>query len=131
MAGNRVVAHRRDGHLIKGSTSDFLPTRDVFHVTAIDGSGVVAVRISELKAIFFVKDFAGDPGHRDRNTFAAGVPVVGRKIRVVFADGEVLLGTTQGYQPGRTGFFVVPADVGANTERCFVVSASTREVTLL
>jgi Family of unknown function (DUF6982) len=59
------------------------------------------------------------------------VPVVGRRIRVVFSDGEEITGTTQAYQPGRVGFFIVPADVHSNTERCFVVAAATREVVLL
>jgi hypothetical protein len=54
-----------------------------------------------------------------------------RKIRVVFADGETLVGTTQGYQPGRPGFFVVPADSGSNNDRCFVVSAATKEVSFV
>lgn len=131
MPSNRIVAHWRDGRLTQGSTSDFLPTRDVFHVAPVDSGPVVAVKVSELKGVFFVKDFAGDPGHRRRNAFEAGVPVVGRRIRVVFSDGEEIIGTTQAYQPGRVGFFVVPADVHSNTERCFVVSAATREVVLL
>jgi hypothetical protein len=54
--------------------------------------------------------------------------VAGRKLRIVFKDGEVLVGTTQGYQPGRQGFFVVPADAKSNNERCYVVSAATQEV---
>jgi hypothetical protein len=56
---------------------------------------------------------------------------MGRKIKVVFADVEVIVGTTQGYQPGRPGFFMVPVDSEANVERCYVVSASTTEVSLL
>jgi hypothetical protein len=131
MAGNRIVAHRCDGTLVKGSTRDFLPTRDLFHVEPPGGGSPVAVRLSELKAIFFVRDYDGSPEHRDRNAFDPARPVAGRRIRVVFADGEVMVGTTQGYQPGRTGFFVVPADTRANTERCFVVAAATRDVTLL
>jgi len=131
MPSNRIVAHWSDGRLTKGSTSDFLPTRDVFHVAPADSGPVVAVKVSELKAVFFVKDFVGDPGHRRRNAFEAGVPVVGRRVRVVFSDGEEIIGTTQAYQPGRAGFFVVPADVHGNTDRCFVVVAATREVVLL
>ena len=127
---NRVVARFRDGRLIKGSTGDFLPTRDLFHVHTTSGE-TVPVRHADLKAVFFVRDFAGDPAHRDRNEFAAGQAAQGRKIRVVFQDSEVLVGTTQGYQPGRPGFFVVPADPASNIERCFVISASTRDVQLL
>lgn len=47
---------------------------------------------------------------------------------MTFKDGEVLVGTTQGYQPGRPGFFLEPADRASNIERCFVVAAATREV---
>jgi len=128
MAGNRVVAHYRDGRLVKGSTSDFLPAREYFHVAPEGGGAPVAVALAELKAVFFVRDLIGDPQHHARNEFEPGKPVPGRKIRVVFTDGEVMIGTTQGYQPGRSGFFVVPADPHSNTERCYVVAASTTEV---
>ncbi len=128
MGGNRVVARYRDGRIVKGSTGDFLPARDVFHLEPPEGGAPVLVRVSELKAIFFVRDFEGDPSHRVRNDFDASKPAVGRKMRVVFQDGEVMVGTTQGYQPGRPGFFIVPADSAANTERCYVVAAATREV---
>ena len=130
MAGNRVVARFRDGRRIKGLTTDFVPTRDFFHVNVDDGT-VVTVRHLDLKAVFFVRDFAGDPSHQRTNEFPADRPVSGRKIRVVFSDGEILIGTTQGYNPGRAGFFVVPADATNNEERCFVVAAATREVNLI
>lgn len=130
MAGNRVVARYRDGRLIKGTTADFLPTRDVFHVQTEDGA-ITEVRHAELKAIFFVRDFLGNREHQKSNRFDPVKPAPGRKIRVVFADGEVLVGTTQGYQPNRPGFFLAPADPASNNERCFVIAAATREVQLL
>lgn len=37
----------------------------------------------------------------------------------------------QGYQPGRPGFFMVPADTDPNTEPCYVVTAATKSVALL
>ena len=48
-----------------------------------------------------------------------------------FADGEVLIGTTQGSQPNRPGFFLDPADDGSNIERCYVVAAAVQEVTFV
>lgn len=63
--------------------------------------------------------------------FSKERPVPGRKIRVVFEDGEVLLGTTQGYDASRPGFFIIPADAASNNERCFVVRIATREVTFV
>ena len=131
MAGNRVVARYRDGRMVKGSTADFLPTKEMFHVAPEAGGAPVAVQIRELKAVFFVRDLAGHPEHRKTNDFDPAKPTIGRKIRVTFADGEVLVGTTQGYQPGRPGFFLVPADPASNTERCYVVGAATTDVALL
>ncbi len=131
MAGNRVVAHYRDGQLLKGTTVDFLTAREVFHIAPEGGGPPVAVRHGELKALFFVRDLTGNPALRDRNDFEPDKPVIGRKIRVVFEDGEVMIGTTHGYQAERPGFFVVPANSQSNNQRCFVIAASTRAVELL
>jgi hypothetical protein len=131
---NRVVVRFADGGLVKGTTSDFLPGRETFHVSealAAPGAAAVEIRMRDLKAVFFVKDYAGDPKHVEKKQFDPSRPPAGRRIRVVFKDGEVFVGTTQGYQPDRPGFFVVPADPTANTERCYVVTASTNEVSFL
>lgn len=86
------------------------------------------VHASDMKALFFVKDHAGDPTYKKRNEFDSGHPKGGRRIKVVFKDGEVLLGTTVGYHSGRRGFFVHPADSMSNNERRFIVTAATQQV---
>ena len=131
---NKAVARFRDGRLVKGSTSDFVPAKELFHVAEAEaprGSKPVPVHVKDLKAVFFVKDFTGRPDYNPTNEFEGDRTPPGRKIRVVFQDGETIVGTTQGYQPGRPGFFMVPADSAANIERCYVVAAFTSEVTLL
>lgn len=131
---NKVVAHFADGRLIKGVTTDFIPAKDRFHLMPTDaapGSRPVEVQTKDLKGLFFVKDFAGNPQHQDLKEFGPGGPPPGRKIKVVFKDGEVMVGTTQGYQPGRPGFFLVPADTGSNTERCYVVAAAAQEISFI
>ena len=131
---NKVVARYVDGHMLKGFTADFVPTKEQFHITLADapaGSSPVAVQVKELKALLFVKDLVGNRRDRDRNQFDPVRPPVGRKIKVIFKDGEVMIGTTQGYQPGRAGFFLVPADPEANTERCYVVTAATVSITFI
>jgi len=131
---NKVVARFADGRLVKGMTADFFPAKDLFHVSVANapaGAKPVEIHMKDLKALFFVKDFAGDPQHVKRNEFDPSHPLPGRRIRVVFKDGEVLVGTTTGYQPGRPGFFLVPADASSNNERCYVVAASTREISFL
>jgi hypothetical protein len=116
MAASQVVARFQDGRVVKGVTSNFLPSREGFHVQTPGGEVVPLVQ-SELKALYFVRDLAGDPTRRS--------------IEVVFDDGEVMTGTTQGYQPNRAGFFVFPADAGCNNERCYVIATATRRVTPL
>lgn len=130
----KIVVHFQDGRILKGTTNDFLPSKDRFHLNQIDapvGSKPVEVHISHLKAVFFVKDYRGQPEHNDKQEFDPAKPPMGRKIRVRFTDGEEILGTTQGYDAGRSGFFLIPADPDSNNERCFVVAAATQEVALV
>ena len=131
---NQIAAHFQDGHVVKGHTNDFLPAKDSFHLVPLDGpAGVkpVEVRVADLKALFFVKDFAGDPQHTRSQEFDPSKPPSGRKMRVVFKDGEIMVGTTQGSKRGRPGFFLIPADPQSNNERCFVVASATQEVALM
>jgi len=131
---NKVIARYADGRLVKGHTADFFPGKEIFHVNRYDaapGEKPVEVWMKDLKAVFFVKDFAGNPKHVKTNEFDPSKPAIGRKIKVVFNDEEVMVGTTTGYQPGRQGFFIVPADSGANNERCYVISAFTKEIKFL
>jgi hypothetical protein len=130
---NRIVAHFQDGRVLKGSVSDFNAARPTFHLlqSGETESTSVEIRLAELKAVFFVKDLVGNAQYDERKEFDPTSRLPGRKLRVTFSDGEVLVGVTQGYQPGRPGFFLVPADSGSNNERCFIVSASVREVTFL
>ena len=119
---------------MKGFTSDFMPNKDVFHVVPMDAPPDAkpgTINMQELKAVFFVKDFVGNSGYNDKKYFDPVKPVAGRKIKVVFKDGETLIGTTQGYQPGRQGFFVFPADPQSNIDRSYVVSLAVTSVSFL
>jgi hypothetical protein len=134
MLQNKIVVRYADGRLLKGVTSDFFPNKETFHVSPVPAAPQEKpqeVRIADLKAVFFVKDFAGNPDYKEKKEFDPAKPVSGRRISVRFKDGELLVGTTTGYQPGRTGFFVTPADPKSNAERCFVVTNATTEVKLM
>jgi hypothetical protein len=89
------------------------------------------VQVSEVKAIFFVKDFTGNREHKEAKEFAASKSAGGRKIQVVRKDGETLVGTTQGYDPKRTGFFLIPADPSSNNDRSFVVKSATQKISFI
>jgi len=134
MIQNKIVVRYQDGRVMKGITSDFMPTKDVFHLQPMDappGDKPLTVALRDLKAVFFVKTFTGDPQYQDIREFDPQKPVAGRRIKVLFRDGELLIGTTQGYQPGRPGFFVIPVDPKSNSDRCFVVSSATVQVSLV
>jgi hypothetical protein len=131
---NKVVARFADGNAVKGTSVDFFPAKEVFHVieaTAALGAPPVEIHKQKLKVLFFVKDLAGDPQRVERKESCPSPPAAGRRIRVVFKDGEVLEGTTTGYQPGGPGFFLQPADASSNVERCYVVAAAAEEIALL
>jgi hypothetical protein len=60
---NQVVARFRDGRTLKGTSLNVDPARPTFHVRT--AAGPVEVVLAELKALFFVKDHAGDPKHQE------------------------------------------------------------------
>ena len=48
-----------------------------------------------------------------------------------FRDGEVLVGTTLGYDPKRPGFFFIPADPKTNNLKVFAIAAAVSKVRFL
>ena len=129
----KVVARYIDGKRVKGFSQDFFPNKDRFHIYSAvkPSSEAVEVLIKDLKAVFFVRDFAGNPIHEERKEYKEGEKPSGRKIEVTFRDGEVLIGTTLGYDPSRPGFFLFPADPKSNNVRVFVVSTAVKKVRYL
>ena len=128
---NKVVVRFRDGRMVKGFTYDFNPRKNVFHVTETQyDKKVMEVSNSLLKAVFFVKSFEGNRGHRGPEDFSweSLEHVHGLKVKITFFDGEIMHGTTNGYAPDRHGFFVFPADEESNNERVFVIRDSTVSV---
>ena len=131
MLPNRIVARFADGRMVKGTTQDFAPGKDVFHVIGSEGGAQpVRIEIEDLKAVFFVKSLIGNPNYAEVKEFRGG-PLAGRKVQVTFSDGEVLVGSTQAYEPESAGFFMVPADPRSNNDRVFVVARAVQAVTLL
>jgi hypothetical protein len=127
---NKVVAHFTSGKLVKGATQDFFPNRPLFHVQPPEGGAPVEIRCKDLKAVFFVRDLVGNAQRRDLRGFL-GAPAEsrqGKKLAVLFRDGELLCGYSLTYAPDRDGFFVFPADAESNNLRVFVITASCAEV---
>jgi len=123
---NKVVLQFIGGKILKGTTEDFFPNKETFHLKDSETGTNTQINFPNLKAVFFVKSFAGNPEYREKtDAERAGF---GKKIRVVFNDGETQIGYTQGFAPNRPGFFVFPADPDSNNDRIFVITRSTREV---
>ena len=88
----KVVARFRSGKLVKGYTNDFFPKKPSFHVGSDPSDHGVEVAINDLKALFFVKDFEGNPAHEKKLSFDEGRVYQGRKAEITFVDGEKLVG---------------------------------------
>ena len=131
---NRIVAHFLGGKLAKGYINDFNQNRDSFHVFSspeMTEEGDI-IHQEELKALFFVKTFEGNPGYEDPIFSEVEIQkLVGMKLRIKFKDGEVLYATTFGYSPARKGFFVYPIDKNCNNSKVYVVTSSTTSVEII
>ena len=94
----KVVVRYVDGRVVKGMTQDFFPNKDRFHLrsdtTVSEEPAEVLIR--DLKAVFFVKDFDGKPGYNERKEYNNGDKAQGRKVEILFVDGEKLVGSTLG-----------------------------------
>ncbi len=134
--GAKLVVRYANGKVIKGYSYNFNPHRPIFHLLpSAPGFSftdeMVEVRIKDLKAVFFVRDFAGDPSYNERKEFAEGEPPPGRKVEVTFKDGQVLVGSTVGHGPRPRGFFFIPADPKSNNLRVFAVRTAVTNVRFL
>jgi hypothetical protein len=127
----KIIARFADGRVLKGQTHDFSPEAPRFHLLPVPSGAKprpVEVALSELKALFFVRDFAGNREYREHREFRDHGRRSGRRVEVEFGDGEVIVGYTMGYDPARAGFFLFPADARSNNLRVFAVSAAIRHV---
>jgi len=131
LEASKIVARFHDGKMVKGYTQNFFPNRSVFHVLPMDAADrtePVEIRVNELKAVFFVRDFMGNKGYDERKVLDSGEKVQGRLIEVRFKDGEVLVGSTTGYDPKRPGFFFFPIDPKSNNIKAYILSSAVRGV---
>ena len=127
----KIVVHYSDGRIIKGYTKSFVPNRPTFNICPADRKSpheTVEVSVKDLKGVFFVRDFSGNPKYKELRIFPEGVKITGRKVEVTFKDGEVIVGSTLDYEPGRPWFFLYPSDPYWNILRVFVLSQAVANV---
>ena len=130
----KIIARFLDGKMVKGYTQDFSPNKPAFHIFPHESANPnerVQIFFTNLKAVFFVRDFVGKADYQERKNFNPGERPSGRIVEVTFTDGEVMVGSTVGYDPKRPGFFIFPPDPQCNNERVFALSKAVRAVRYL
>ena len=126
----KVVARFLDGRVVRGYIADFQPSKPhLILSTDLDSTETVRLPLAQIKALFFVREFLGNPCHIESHEFVSEPQ--GRKVVVTFQDGEVLTGSTLGYRAGDRGFFLQPADSQSNNLRVFVIPGSKHQVRFL
>jgi hypothetical protein len=122
---HKVVARFSDGRMIKGTSVDVAPGKPTCHIHTED-AGTIPVALTELKALFFVKDLNGDSESDPSQAVGpADTRLRGTKrVDVRFHDGEEMPGLVNRYPPPRPFFFLLPANLGCNNIRILVNRAA-------
>jgi hypothetical protein len=134
MEPSKIVVRYLNGKILKGTTQNFFPNKPTFHVLPLDpqkSKELMEISLSDLKAVFFVRDFLGNKLYRERKRLAPGEKPQGRLIEVTCKDGEVIVGSTTGYDPKRSGFILFPVDPKGNNIKIYILSNAVSKVRTL
>ncbi len=128
----KVIVRKLDRESVQGyvSPSSFVVDGKL---ELLNTSGkTVTIELAQIKGIYFVREF-GDSESIARKTFAARPRTEGLWVRLTFTDSEVV----EGMMPNDLvhlsgeGFFVIPPDTRANTQRIFVPRSSLQSLLVL
>lgn len=135
-----MVVLRVDGNRLRGYSQDFFPGKSVFRLHEVDPSGATvgshAIRLDDVHAVFFVRDFGFE---RKRRYTAETTPRViaeppadgAQRLRVTCAWGEVMEGVSYRYEPEKVGFFLFPTrplERAYNLERAWLTPRAVERV---
>ncbi len=128
---NRIVVRFKTGRMLKGYAHDFKQMMEAFHLVDVNG-GIHDIKCADLKAIFFVRTFEGRKEYVEKTRFnqVDTSALKGLKMKLTFADGELIRGFSLGYGKDRKGFYLIPIDPESNNERIYVIADAVREVKL-
>ncbi len=129
-----VVASMVDGRRERGVIGRFRPfdaSFDVYAPEDVEMKSPRRIEVHQCKAIYFVRVHEGNRSYQEDKLRIPPVHRSGRKIEVLFPDGERMVGTTEGFNPSRPGFIFYPADPKSNNIEIFVVTANAEEIKLL
>ena len=128
----RVVVRKLDKTLVKG----FLDPKGYLasEIDILDQSGrLFHIPMSEIKGVFFVRDFAGNPDRAERKVFRSRPRLAGLWVRMTFKDNEVLeaLLPNKLLELDPLGYMVTPPDVYSNNLRIFIPRTALTELEVL
>jgi hypothetical protein len=129
----KVVVRRLDHGLMKGfvDSSSYLGPNGI---RMLDREGrTLTIPLHDIKGVFFVRDFDGNPQRSERKLFQSRPRLAGLWVRAIFKDKEVLEGLLPSnlVELGPEGFLVTPADLYSNNLRIFVPRTALSEITVL
>lgn len=118
----KVVIRKLDRDLVKGYVeSDAFLTPEGVQVLDLEGR-LLKLPLENIKGIYFVRDFDGQPDRPERKVFLSRPRLTGLWVRMTFKDAEVLDGLISenllSLEP--QGFLVTPPDVYSNNLKIYI-----------
>jgi hypothetical protein len=129
MLGHLIVAHFVDGSVQKGLSLDVDPKKPLCHLKTETG-GMVEIALKDVKALFFVKSATGRATYQESKEIVPGDSRLlgARRVRVVFADREEIVGHMNRFPPITPSFFMLPVDPESNNIRILVNRAAVKQI---
>jgi hypothetical protein len=129
MLGHLIVAHFVDGSVQKGLSLDVDPKKPLCHLKTETG-GMVEIALKDVKALFFVKSATGRATYQESKEIVPGDSRLlgARRVRVVFADREEIVGLMNRFPPITPYFFMLPVDPESNKIRILVNRAAVKQI---
>ncbi len=127
----KVVVRTRGGEAIPGFANQAL-IKNTLEIITNKGQEQT-FSLEDLKAVYFVKDFEGNPGY-DEIKFLTEEPTGSMLwVRLKFCDGEVQEGkiTNDLELVCAPGFFLWPLDRDTNNECVYVIKSSLQSFSIL
>ncbi len=132
----KLVAHCRDGRVLKGITTrnSLSLSAEGFSMDVVRGERKgteVFVPFRDLKSVYHVRDFEGDPASKNGNGAGTHVEshMLGDRVSIRYADGETLEGFLTGkYRPESPRFSIVPGNGSCNNISVLVERSAVAEV---
>ncbi len=128
----KVVLHTREHKIHRGfSKKEFIGK----NVRILDENGNESTfPLKDLKAVFFVKEFNGDPAYDEVLFLKKNTHRPWLWVHVEFEDGETIEGKIRNSEEiinGSDGFFVWISDEYSNSESVYIVKNSIRKFKIM